>query len=184
MTVQRIGGYSVALTAGQWATWAPTHCAEKYSKFAYSSRFGFSVSRVTDSLATAAPDSTLAFEIGGQIFYRRKCDEARVNADGSIYSRWSPFKGISVETLVTPTKDGHVRRHTVTTEEDCVAYDTAFALPVGYDAGAIEGAGESVLISAEPNTNLIHSRTEIKAVKYTFKAGTTAVETRVTYPKE
>jgi hypothetical protein len=58
MTMQRTGGYCVALTAGQWATWNPTHCAEKYSKFAYSSRFGFSVSRTTDSLATAAPDST------------------------------------------------------------------------------------------------------------------------------
>lgn len=184
MTMQRTGGYCVALTAGQWATWNPTHCAEKYSKFAYSSRFGFSVSRTTDSLATAAPDSTLAFEIDGQIFYRRKCKEFSVNADGSVASKWSPFRGIEVETTLTPTEDGHIRRHTVTVNEDCVAYDTAFALPVGYpDGGEISGEGEPILITAEPNTNLICPQTEIKAVKYTFKKGTTTVQTRVVYPK-
>ena len=183
MTVQRIGGYSVALTAGQWATWSPTHCAEKYSKFAYSSRYGFSISRSLESLGAAAPDSTLAFEIDGQIFYRRKCIEARVNADGSIYSKWSPMKGILVESVVIPTENGHIRRHNVTADDTYVAYDTAFALPAGLDDGEIEGGGEKILISAEPNTNLIHSRTEIKAIKYIFQKGTTAVETRVTYPK-
>ena len=45
--------------------------AEKYGKFCYSTRFGFSASRSYAQLAQAAPDSMLAFEIGGQIFVRR-----------------------------------------------------------------------------------------------------------------
>ena len=182
MTVQRVNGYSVALTAGQWAAWRPTHVAEKYSKFAYSSRYAFSVSKLTDSLTAAAPDSTLAFEIDGMIFYRGKCLEARINPDGSVYSLWSPFRGISVETLVIPTDDGHIRRHTVTAEYDTIAYDTAFSTPIGCKSGAILGDGEQITIFPEANTNILYPKTEIKAIKYLIKKGTTKLETRVIYP--
>lgn len=183
MTLQRINGYAVALTGGQWATWHPTHYPEKYSKFAYSSRYAFNVSRTTDSIFNASPDSTLAFEIDERIFYRGKCNEHRVEEDGSHYSKWSPCRGITVETLLIPTDDGHIRKHTVTTDEDCIAYDTAFATPIG-GGGEIHGDGEETLLPCEPNANLIFPRCEIKAVKYFFKKGTTTVKTTVIYPKE
>ncbi len=181
MTIQRPYGYCVALTGGQWANWNPTHCPEKYSKFAYSSRYGFSVSRSIDSIYNAAPDSTLAFEVDDRILYRGKCIEHRMDADGAHYSKWSPCHGITVETLLTPTEDGHIRRHTVDCEFDCIAYDTAFATPIG-GGGEIHGSGEEILLECEPNSNLIFPKTEIKAVKYLFKKGVTTVETTVVYP--
>jgi len=182
MTMQRIGGYSVALTGGQWVNWTPTHFHEKYSKFAYSSRYAFNVSRSNESFFNAAPDSTLAFEIDSMIFYRGKCIEHSISDDGSHYSKWSPYRGITVETTLMPTEVGHIRRHTVACDFDCVAYDTAFATPLG-GGGEIHGTGEELILDCEPNTNLIYPKCEIKAVKYSFKKGVTTVETTVIYPE-
>ena len=182
MTMQRVGGYSVALTGGQWANWGMTHTPEKYSKFAYSSRYAFCVSRTTDSLYNASPDSTLAFEVDDRICYRRKCLEHSISEDGSHYSKWSPCRGIVVETTLIPTDGGHIRLHTVECEFDCVAYDTAFATPLG-GGGEIHGGGEEVVLSCEPNSNLIYPKCEIKAVKYKLTKGKNIVETAVIYPK-
>ncbi len=182
MTVQRVNGYAVALTGGQWASWGMTHTPEKYSKFAYSSRYAFNVSRSTDTMFNASPDSTLAFEIDERVFYRHACIEHSMNDGGVQYSKWSPYRGIMVETTLIPTDNGHIRRHTVTTEFDVVAYDTAFATPVG-GGGDIEGSGKKVIINCEPNSNLIYPRVEIKAIKYEFKKGVNTVETTVIYPE-
>ena len=108
--------------------------------------------------------------------------EDRVNADGSVYSKWSPISGITVETLLIPTDNGHIRRHTVTVNEDTVAYDTAFSTPIGCESGSIHGEGEEIILYPEPNTNILYPETEMKAVKYLFKKGTTTVETTVVYP--
>ena len=192
MTMQRVNGYAVALTGGQWATWHPTHTAEKYSKFAYSSRYAFSVSRSMESIYSAAPDSTLAFETDYGVFYRGKCSVHSISEDGSHYSEWSPCRGIDVRTVLIPTSGGHIRRHTVTCDFDCVAYDTAFATPSA-DLGEIHGCmlenngtvskGEEITFDCEPNSNLIYPRTVINAVKYLFKKGETTVETTVIYPE-
>ncbi len=183
MTMQRVGGYSVALTGGQWATWSPTHCPEKYSKFAYSSRYAFNVSKTLDTMYNASPDSMLSFDIDGRIFYRTRCTEHSMSEDGSHYSKWSPCRGIVVETILIPTDGGHVRRHTVTCDFDCTAYDTTFATPPG-GGGEIHGAGEEIVLRCEPNANLIFPKTEMKAVRYNFKKGVSTVETTVIYPKD
>src|SRR5699024_8164204 len=63
--------------------------AETYGTFCYSTRFGSSASRSYAQLAQAAPDSMLAFEIGGQIFVRRHSLRFEVRPD-SLFSVWSP----------------------------------------------------------------------------------------------
>ena len=182
MTMQRVNGYAVALTGGQYTTWSMSHSPEKYSKFAYSSRYGFSVSRTTDCMYGALPDNTLAFDIDERIYYRTRCIEHSMTEDGSHYSKWSPCRGIMVETTLIPTENGHIRRHTVNCDFDCTAYDTTFSTPIG-GGGEIHGEmGEEVLIACEPNTNLIYPKTEMKAVKYNFKKGVNTVETVIVYP--
>lgn len=184
MTIQRVNGYAVALTGGQYTNWSMSHTPEKYSKFAYSSRYAFSVSRTPDSFYSSAPDNTLAFDIDEKIYYRGRCTEHSMSEDGVHYSKWSPCRGITVETTLTPTKGGHVRRHTVECEFDCTAYDTTFSTPLGGGGKIFGEGGESIVLGAEPNTNLIFPKTEIKAVKYNFKKGKTTVETTVIYPEE
>ncbi len=179
MVIQRINGYVVGLTAGQWAEWNPMHVAEKYSKFAYSSKYGFCVPRSYFGVENSGCDSTLAFVRDNMCYVRRKCMAVEISDSGEIYSKWSPLSGVEVETTIIPTETGHIRRHTVMTDDDITAYDCSFATPDG--AGDINGDGEKILMSCAPNSNLMHPETKLKAIKYKFNKGTTSIKTEVIY---
>ena len=180
MVIQRMNGYVTALTAGQWAGFEPTHTPEKYSKFAYTSKYAFSTPRSYVKIENAGTDSMLAFVEDDICYVRRKCIEYRINDDKSVYSKWSPCRGITVETTVIPTDDGHIRKHIIESDRDIVAYDCAFATPEK-DAGKITGEGELETIQGI-NTNLMKAETYTKAVKYDIKAGKTELVTTVVYP--
>lgn len=195
MIMQRQPHHVMALTSGQYAGFDPVHTPEKYSKFAYSSYFAFSVPRSYAALEKAAPDSMLAFMIDGMCYVRRKCDRMEIK-DGQILSAWSPRPGIQVETTLIPAENGHIRRHRVTCDMDCVAYDCGFAISdFGADCVAEGGVacisgkqarggirsktGAGVIIKCEPNTNLMFPHTAIPAAKYCFRKGTNLAETAV-----
>lgn len=174
--------------------------SSKYSKFAYSTKFGFSVSRSNSILRTAAPDSMLAFEIYNNIWVREKSIEFKMNKD-SVYSKWSPFDGITVETIITPTPQGHIRKHKINSEIDCVAYDCGFAVSSWDTQGCVslndrnqasvrnnysscvvmsnKGNGEGMVIIAEVNTNMLSPKTRIPSIKYEIKKGISELETVV-----
>lgn len=69
---------AVALTAGQYPTMEHPMAAEKYAKFAYSTVFGYCVSRSFHCLEQAGTDSMLAFYVHGMYYVRRRCLEHRV----------------------------------------------------------------------------------------------------------
>lgn len=181
MVIQRINGYVVALTSGQWIEGPLTHAPEKYSKFAYSSRFAFSVPRSYLHLQNAGCDSMLVFLKDDMCFVRKECKSHSINPDGSITSEWSPCEGVNVETKLIPTDDGHIRVHKITCDKDIIAYDCAFATPD--NSGEVVGNGEIVTVACTANTNLIHTNTLMKTVKYTLKKGTCEITTSVVYPK-
>ena len=124
----------------------------------------------------------LMFENNGYYFIRRKCNEFYVNDDASVYSKWSPFEGVSVETTVVPTEYGHIRTHTIEADREYVAYDCGFSL--WEESGEVLGNGEKVLINTFPNLNLYDPRClNIKAVKYTIPKGKSKIETMIIYPE-
>ncbi len=115
-------------------------------------------------------------------FIRRKCTEFYVNDDASVYSRWSPFEGVSVETTIIPTEDGHIRTHIIEADREYIAYDCGFSL--WEEDGDVLGNGEKVLIKTFPNLNLYDPRPlNIKAIKYRIPIGKTKIETKVIYPE-
>lgn len=169
----------------------------KYSKFAYSSRFGFSVARSQRTLEEAAPDSMLSFVVDGRVFVRDgvKTSEIAALDDGhrAVRTQWSPCRGIDVTTVLIPFEGGHIRRHVVVSDIECVALDAGFAIPGDYHrvtladidlvclvdaAGPV--AGERVLLHPEANTNIECGKTVIPAVKYSIGAGKHELITRVT----
>lgn len=172
--------------------------AEKYAKFVYNTRFGFSASRSYVQLEQAAPDSMLAFVIDGYTFVRRHSDRFQLLGD-RLLSQWSPFAGITVTTELIPQGRGHIRRHTVQSNVACTAYDCGFAVPKFCDgfAAAAEGAsaeacnaaqrcvvtgqggGAGVIVDAWPNTSLYATNTVIPAVRYDIPAGACELTTRV-----
>ena len=171
--------------------------SEKYSKFVYNTRFGFSASRSYVQLEQAAPDSMLAFVIDGYTFIRRHSMDFQL-CDDRLISTWSPFAGIQVVTELIPQGKGHIRRHTVQSNIACTAYDCGFAVPKFCDgfASKSEGCtaqasnhqlcctvtgqdGVGYLIDAWPNTSLYSPNTVIPAVQYQIPVGTTVVTTCV-----
>ncbi len=180
MVVQRINGYTCILPTGQDGGMA-NHSDEKYSKFLYSSKYAFSISGSYASLDAAGVDNMLAFECKGHYFIRRKCMDYRVNDDASVYSKWSPFEGVTVETLIIPTEYGHIRKHTVVSDNEYFAYDCGFQ--AFDDCGDVDGNGEKILIETMPNLNLYDPRVlKMKSVKYKIPKGTVHLETKVVYP--
>lgn len=189
-------GEIIALTAGQYSVLPYAHDAEKYEKFAYSSRFGFSVPRSYCNLNECAPDSMLAFELADYIYVRRRCIEYRFSRQ-EVWARWSPTQGIEVETTLLPIEGGHIRRHIIKSQMQCKAYDCGFAYPfcqekttLQEDGNAIvsdqngyskvecrSGNGHGKVILAAPNTNLIFPLTAIPAIEYEIAEGITEVET-------
>ncbi len=175
---------------------------EKYSKFAYSSKYGFSISRSQRTIEECAPDSMLAFKVFDHIFVKAKVDNYKQCSDKFIIN-WSPVEGIKVESTIDLVDGGHIRTHMIESDYDCVANDCGFAIPikvkkdikiiednlhsvVGSPVGfceivLIEGVGTGQVIECSPNTNLIFSKTAIPSIRYHIKKGFTKIKTKVNY---
>ncbi|MFQ7549490.1 MAG: DUF2264 domain-containing protein [Blautia marasmi] len=181
---RRAAGNVVALPGGRTFGHVHGHTEEKYAKFAYSAKYGFSVMRSPVNFQEAAPDSVLSFEVLGHIFIRGQAESYEVTKE-QIVSVWSPLLGILVHSRIIPTDAGHRRIHTIESDYDCTAYDAGFALPMtepeGCEVRSLQGEGESMVIKPDPNTNLIHSKTLIPVVKYEIRKGKNVIETEVLY---
>lgn len=168
----------------------------KYGKFAYSTKFGFSVARSQRTLEEAAPDSMLSFVVGGRVFVRDGVDKSEVVTldDGKrvVRTRWSPCPGINVVTEIIPLANGQLRSHIVMSTIDCLAFDAGFAVPGDYHWVTLEDTdkvcrveaighveGECVLLRPEANTNIECGKTVIPAVKYLINAGVNKLATHV-----
>jgi len=203
MLVQHGDRNAVALVPGRVELDDHSHTVEKYCKFAYSSRFGFSISRSPYTLPQMAPDSALCFEVGGYYYVKTVAEpDYEIGADG-IWCRWSPLAGIQVETRIIPTETGHIREHVIQSNVDCAAYDCGFAvnaddrLACGREAAgpraearcgdgfcavtALEGDGQGQVLLPDPNTNLIFPKTAIPMAVYAIHQGTQTIRTRVDY---
>ena len=123
--------------------------------------------------------------------------------DQNVWSKWSPYPGIEVETTVTPDESGHTRTHKIKSSVSCVAYDCGFAVnrgstePVGYGSAvednaarafnsysscavkAAEGQGAGEIIIADPNLNLLYPKVAVPAVKYQIRKGKQTIQTRI-----
>lgn len=189
-------GEVIALTAGQYPTIEHTHAAAKYSKFAYSSKFGFSVPRSNFSVEDCAPDNMLAFQINNMIYVRRTCMEYKIE-DTFVYAKWSPMDAIIVETTLIPTENGHIRKHRIKSEIECIAYDCGFSYPFhnqfnskddNNGSKVFDENGYSLITSQNgtgktirplPNTNLIFPLTQIPSVVYQIHIGEQEFESHV-----
>ena len=112
MIVQRRGRDVTAYPAGVCEKYGHGHVPEKYSKFAYSTKFGFSVARSQIVLHENAPDSALAFVIDGDdyVFVRKVSESYHIFAD-RVVSDWQAVPGSRVTSVVIPTEYGHMRLH-------------------------------------------------------------------------
>lgn len=185
------------LAGGQFNDASPRHVEAKYSKFAYSSHFGFSVPTAQSGLSFGAYDSMLALSEDGEYFrVRRKCE--KVELQGNVhYSKWLVWDNVAIETWLIPLPSWHIRIHRIDTKRKLITAEGGFALGIPTDdylqrmedesdgrvglciynpkgvSGIINSCGdrESELIRAAPNSNLFEGRTAIPTLKGNLSKG-------------
>ncbi len=191
------GSHTTAFPVGIFCHWGHGQSIAKYGKFAYDTCFGFNVAKSSYGIYDNSPDSMLAFEINWDCYVRRVSLEGKIYEDRT-YSKWSPYEGIVVETTIIPDENGHTRYHKITSEIECYAYDTGFAVASRdedktwdkidgnkaivenvFSSCSVSGGGEAVILDNSPNTNVLYPRTRMPAVKYLIRKGETNIVTRV-----
>ena len=199
MLIHRYENHTTAYVPGKYSPAGHGQTPAKYGKFAYDTRFAFNVAKSACELHEAAPDSMLAFMVNGYVYVRRICEEFRVS-ETDVTSKWTPYEGISVESVIVPTRHGHIRKHIIESDRECEACDCGFAVEIdvlGEKLGqednmawveneycecqviAVEGEGKGEIIIADPNTNLLHPMTRIPAVRYQIHKGRNEIVTEV-----
>ena len=193
----------VAYTAGNHA-YEHMHEDEKYEKFAYSSKFAFSVVKEAGTLKKGAFDSMLAVKADKDLWHARSgCDTFSLT-EKEVAFTWSPVDGVHIDSRIIPRGMWHVRRHVITTDRPLEAAEAAFAVPrdragarlcdrvaasvqaddksaiAHGDMGtsaiyAIAGYANGEVIVPEANTNLMAPRTLIPTLLTRLPAGTTTL---------
>ncbi|WP_328643122.1 DUF2264 domain-containing protein [Streptomyces canus] len=172
----------VTLLAGrQHHRWV-RHGAEKYAKFAYSTRFGFSLPNGTLGLEQGAYDSMLALSDDGGAHYRVREEPAAHYVSGDmVLSTWHPWPDVEITTWLTATAPWHVRTHRIRTARALHTAEAGFA--VDRDAGTdreagpgharvsapagltglrdLDGRREGEVVDCLPGTNVLARRTAL-----------------------
>lgn len=116
------------LTAGQLELNNYVNTDAKYTKFAYSSRFGFTIERGRFGLKHAACDSMLLLADGDDYYRgRRECEAVRVD-ENYIYSRWSPWHDVHIDTWQIPFGEWHLRLHRINSARALQTAEGGFAV--------------------------------------------------------
>ncbi len=191
MVVQHLPGHIVALTSGQeHIQWRGG--PEKYAKFAYSTRYGFSVEVDERNFEGAALDNMLGLSDDGLHFRVREANDAVALAGTTLYARWHPWPDVEVESWLIPHDPWHMRVHRVTTPRQLRVTEGGFAvgkpefgawgedvsgaranLHNGVDLSAILGfdTRSARVKSPLPNTNLMVARSLVPQLCGTLEPG-------------
>ncbi|MDR1325433.1 MAG: DUF2264 domain-containing protein [Treponema sp.] len=142
------------LCAGHASSFDMNHGAQKYSKFAYSARFGFCVSHSAYGLEKIGCDSALLFSEGDGYWRERRKAVDREAGEGWLKSRWQPWNDVSVITALVRMDDWHVRIHRIESRRSLLAVEGGFSVPRCNDTddappvrnAAGEGAASALLL--------------------------------------
>lgn len=179
-------GDVTVLASGQYPSgWHLRHAGAKYGKFAYSTRFGFSVPVGPVTLEDGAFDNMLALSDDGHHWrVRERCLEARIE-NGMLRSWWEVWPDVRIQTWLFFEGHWQVRVHHLETMRPLRSAEAGHAVqrspgPSANEAGYYEaGRGfaaavlpshaaglfdpsedrKGVVIVPAPNSNLIHART-------------------------
>ena len=188
---EQAGRHLLGYTAGMMIE-NQAHAQSKYSKFVYSSRFGFSVPKAGYSYEEGAFDSTLAVSRDGE-YYRIKgnVNDFKLTKE-AVYFQWSPFQEVQIETEIYPFGQWHLRVHEIDTAIPLEIREGGFSVPLSgrkpkgetgsiwakvSEAGlssqiiAVEGYDQALLVQPEVNTSLFFPRTTLPCLTKKIPAG-------------
>lgn len=198
MVMMHTPGNVVALSTGQ-QNWEMRAGAEKYAKFAYSSRYAFSVEVHERGYNQGVFDGMLALSDDNRHYRVREENAVARIAGDVLFSRWHPWKDVTVETWLLPASPWHIRIHRITTPRELHATEGGFAVgradfntdisveeegrafvrtPTDLSA-IVDLAGRRAgrAHKALPNTNLIVARTLVPQLRGSIGPGVTILGT-------
>lgn len=103
------------------------HATEKYSKFVYSSRFGFSITKGTIGLEEGAFDNTLAIAEAGQHHFVTKEKGRSQLVESYLVHRWQPMPEVAIVSYIVPINQWHARIHVIDSQRALEIADGGFA---------------------------------------------------------
>lgn len=179
MLVSHRPGQTIALATGQQNPHIRDG-AEKYAKFAYSTRHGFCVEAYPRRADWSAVDNMIGFTVDGRdLRVRTGCADAQVG-DNLLRSRWHPMADMTVDTWLWWAGDWHYRLHQIVAPTAMTAIEGGFAIArpddstpavltarraqirSGDDVSAIVDLGplarRARIHQVAPNSSLIHPR--------------------------
>lgn len=207
MVAMHTTGNTVILSSGQ------SHdrmlgANEKYSKFVYSTRYGFNIELNDRHFVAASFDGMLGISDDGVHFRMRETLEEALIAGDKLYSRWKPWGDVTVETWLLPANPWHIRLHRIVTPRPLQTSEGGFAIPrADFNIDSAEQSGgravwhgqtdisaiidlspalkrNGTAISAIANSNLIHAKTLVPQLRGEVAPGTTVLATAaVALPK-
>jgi hypothetical protein len=118
-----------AINPGQPVLDWPRNAPQKYSKCAYSARFGFTVPVSGAATSTEGGlDSVISLSDDGRFFrVREQCFDGEVR-DGVAYSRWQPWPDVELRSWLVADAIGHVRIHHLRTARKLWVTEAGFAV--------------------------------------------------------
>ncbi|MFG1810174.1 DUF2264 domain-containing protein [Streptomyces sp. NPDC049040] len=158
----RSGGDVTLLSGRQHNTWARGGPA-KYAKFAYSTRFGFSLPAGELGLVHGAYDSVLAVsdDEGEPVHFRVRetCEDPAASGadgakegiedDGTVRSTWRPWADVEITTWLSAAAPWHLRTHRIRTGRALHTAEGGFAVDREGGLGAREeDAGRALAVGA------------------------------------
>ncbi|WP_261805864.1 DUF2264 domain-containing protein [Lapidilactobacillus luobeiensis] len=176
--------------AGQFVTFQ-THASAKYSKYVYSSKFGFSAPKANYWYYEGAYDNCLALAEDDHYFRTKPLDDDFELLDDRIIHYWHPWADVSIKTTIVPWGDWHIRIEELDSARELDAYEGGFSVPfrgssyqnvdrsrATYDSqmgrSSIEGVVgflEAGFTKTEPNTNLFFPLAGLPFLKTHLQVG-------------
>ncbi|GAA1360676.1 DUF2264 domain-containing protein [Streptomyces beijiangensis] len=154
--LMRSGGDVTLLAGRQHHSWV-RHGAEKYAKFAYSTRFGFSVPAGPVGAEQGAYDSMLALSEDGDHFRVREEPADPAVAAGTVRSTWHPWPDVEITTWLTAAPPWHLRVHRIRTARHLHTAEGGFAVDRDGGTDRRTGAARARIASPAGLTGLIDS---------------------------
>ncbi|GAB2966547.1 DUF2264 domain-containing protein [Streptomyces pseudoechinosporeus] len=146
--LMRASGDVTLLAGRQHHPWV-RYGEEKYAKFAYSSRFGFSLPNGSLGLTQGAYDSMLALSDDGGSHYRVREEPTAPDVEGdTVRSTWRPWPDVEITTWRTAAPPWQLRTHHLRTERALHTAEGAFA--VDRDTGVASAAGTGYARASAP----------------------------------
>lgn len=193
-------GNTVALVSGPYKNFNLRYQAEKYNKFAYSTRYGFCIENNARGFKLATLDNMIGFSFSGEDYFVRQKNKSWI-FDRGLYSEWTPVHGINVKTWIIQRENYHIRVHYVenTTSQMVDSIEGGFSVSSMNEKGiqtsissgfktlgeVMTGKDISIVVNLlddrkarvtepDPNTNLIASKVMLPQLRGSIEANSIA----------